>query len=577
MDSKKICAVCGQECTLHCSACKMLHWKEHKMQCKTLQKQFINEFNPLMKILSSTELLKDEKALKLNTLLHQYKTEDGFDQSLLKLFDYETFIAINAELKDVKSAIEAALINILDPLSTLVFEIQKNRRMFFQDIKPTPLLSEMEKSGLITKFEEIIKLRQTKDKKDKKFKLYGYISEQVARTYLLMMNSRNIRKEMQELFYGVITTHQQIEENSKFENESMFGLNANDPQTESCMTQIIDSLHFIKDTKKFNSNNDTFLSTYLYQDNKLNRKIAELIHINCPEYLNCGSKRIKMNESKMCLGLQVFAFNQLNQLQARNSQLFVSLNKQHNFTEHLIKIVIDFANANKFYQSQYEEEEENMYIDCTSQAHNAVILLCALLNINDNDYNTMKQIPELISSLFKFSKCKNIKFAQLFFMDQSDKTEQELAQYGLTCLRQIIDNGDKAALESISNQSFVNQTIDIIGIAGGHGAQDDNVIVSGLQNIISFFNFLHRGRQTQNVPVQMKQKQSQSLQLNILHLKQSEEQLEAEGGTEEIEPLLLNKGTLKFIGQINKEALQAKGAILNVDQPMPDYNPCTTQ
>ncbi|KAA6370010.1 MAG: hypothetical protein EZS28_034463, partial [Streblomastix strix] len=117
------------------------------------------------------------------------------------------------------------------------------------------------------------------------------------------------------------------------------------------------------------------------------------------------------------------------------------------------------------------------------------------------------------------------------------------------------------------------QTVDVIGIAGGHGTQDENITVNALKNIINFFTFLHRGRDINNVPVHQQQRQLQPLQLNLSHLKESEEQLEAEGGTEEIEPQIFNEGKLQFIGETNKEAIKAKFAILNIDQHQPGYNP----
>ncbi|KAA6330700.1 MAG: hypothetical protein EZS28_053467, partial [Streblomastix strix] len=67
------------------------------------------------------------------------------------------------------------------------------------------------------------------------------------------------------------------------------------------------------------------------------------------------------------------------------------------------------------------------------------------------------------------------------------------------CLKQIINNGDKMALGSVSNQLFVTQTVDVIGIAGGHRIQDENITVNALKVVINFFTFLHRGRDINNV------------------------------------------------------------------------------
>ncbi|KAA6358307.1 MAG: hypothetical protein EZS28_046165, partial [Streblomastix strix] len=90
-----------------------------------------------------------------------------------------------------------------------------------------------------------------------------------------------------------------------------------------------------------------------------------------------------------------------------------------------------------------------------------------------------------------------------------------------------------------------------IGTAGGSGDENDEDIWKGLSHIYWFLRYLHEGKIYIWKPF---------VQPLPLHVRMSEEQMEEEGGIEEIEAQRNNKGDS---GSIKYEANRAKAATLN--------------
>ncbi|KAA6364820.1 MAG: hypothetical protein EZS28_039653, partial [Streblomastix strix] len=101
-----------------------------------------------------------------------------------------------------------------------------------------------------------------------------------------------------------------------------------------------------------------------------------------------------------------------------------------------------------------------------------------------------------------------------------------------------------------------------ISTASGSGEEQDGEIFQGLYCISKFLKYLHQG--------------NYSFPPQPLLVRRSDEQIEEEGGNEEIESQIINEGN--FFGcNIKDEANEAKGWILNyfIDQgnQRPDCHP----
>ncbi|KAA6399886.1 MAG: hypothetical protein EZS28_004585 [Streblomastix strix] len=88
-------------------------------------------------------------------------------------------------------------------------------------------------------------------------------------------------------------------------------------------------------------------------------------------------------------------------------------------------------------------------------------------------------------------------------------------------------------------------------IASGQGEEQDEQIWNGLNRISWFFCCLYEGRNNRE----------SSFPRQPILAKRSQEQIEEEGGSEEIETLLINKGNQNY--NIKGNAKWAKRSILN--------------
>ncbi|KAA6366187.1 MAG: hypothetical protein EZS28_038286 [Streblomastix strix] len=99
-----------------------------------------------------------------------------------------------------------------------------------------------------------------------------------------------------------------------------------------------------------------------------------------------------------------------------------------------------------------------------------------------------------------------------------------------------------------------------VGMFDGCQVNNNEGIRSALSNIGCFFNRIHEGRKIYYEDIDG----YISFPLQPELAKHSEEQIEEEGGNEEIEALLINEGRKKFDDDsINDRAIRAKYAILN--------------
>ncbi|KAA6366116.1 MAG: hypothetical protein EZS28_038357, partial [Streblomastix strix] len=119
------------------------------------------------------------------------------------------------------------------------------------------------------------------------------------------------------------------------------------------------------------------------------------------------------------------------------------------------------------------------------------------------------------------------------------------------CLLHIQQYGDASDQSELVNANYSKVLVIAINTASGSGEEEDDEIFEGLNSIFQFLGYLIQGRNY-----------SATFQPQPLLARRSNEQIEEEGGNEEIDSQLINKGKGSF-WSIKNNANGAKGWILN--------------
>ncbi|KAA6386979.1 MAG: hypothetical protein EZS28_017494 [Streblomastix strix] len=150
--------------------------------------------------------------------------------------------------------------------------------------------------------------------------------------------------------------------------------------------------------------------------------------------------------------------------------------------------------------------------------------------------------------------------------EEEDRKASLIRSESGQCLYRIQIYGDESTQSELVSSEYAVISVLQVSTAGGDGEQEDFGIFSGLYNISEFLKSLYQGRQTDNINPGPPFPQQISL------ARRSNEQIEEEGGNEEIEAQLINKG--EIFGQIKQTAKNSKCQLLNyfIDQRNPRPN-----
>ncbi|KAA6375343.1 MAG: hypothetical protein EZS28_029130, partial [Streblomastix strix] len=181
--------------------------------------------------------------------------------------------------------------------------------------------------------------------------------------------------------------------------------------------------------------------------------------------------------------------------------------------------------------------------------HNIILHLThsiiKLIDYNNNKCKEVINTPKALHSLCTLTCYKiNIHFSQ-----ENDQQTFAVRHSSRRCLWQIQYYGDASVHSELVNARYARVLVIAISTASGSGEEQDEEIWSGLTSISKFLRDIHQGKQNSFPP-------------QPLLVRRSDEQIEEEGGNEEIDSQLINKGN--FFGcNIKDEANRAKGRILN--------------
>ncbi|KAA6366790.1 MAG: hypothetical protein EZS28_037683 [Streblomastix strix] len=162
----------------------------------------------------------------------------------------------------------------------------------------------------------------------------------------------------------------------------------------------------------------------------------------------------------------------------------------------------------------------------------------------------MIHTPNLLHSLIQLNRY-NI---NNHINEEKDREALIIRDRSRLCLGNIQKYGDESTQFELVSSEYAGVQVLQVSTAGGDGEQDDGQIFDGLYNISEFLKSLYQGRQTNypNSGPKFPQQISLARRLN--------EQIEEEGGNEEVESQLINKWNNE---NINDQANRAKAEILN--------------
>ncbi|KAA6357735.1 MAG: hypothetical protein EZS28_046738 [Streblomastix strix] len=239
----------------------------------------------------------------------------------------------------------------------------------------------------------------------------------------------------------------------------------------------------------------------------MEERICPLIHLNCPTDLNC-QQCINIPQSPALQELKSDVFQSLTEVSDDDQEFKNMIENDHNIIPHLTHSIIN----------------------------------------NDNICKDVINTPKALHSLITLSGYKlNIHFSQ-----ENDQQTLSVRHSSRGCLGNIQEYGDASVQTELVNARYARALVIAVSTASGSGEEQDDEICDGLSSISNFLRDIHQG--------------DYSFPPQPLLVRRSVEQIEEEGGNEEIESQIINKG--HFGRNIKDEANRAKGEILNyfIDQ-----------
>ncbi|KAA6399843.1 MAG: hypothetical protein EZS28_004628 [Streblomastix strix] len=209
--------------------------------------------------------------------------------------------------------------------------------------------------------------------------------------------------------------------------------------------------------------------------------------------------------------------------------------------------VISFANSYTLIKERKQNEQSES--ESTSSLTNIISCLKSLKSQfqNDNKRKELIQTPNLIRSLAVLACYKH----NIHLNEEYNQQTLSIRFNSRNCLSWIHYYGNALNHAQLVNIKYAGMLVIVISTAGGQGEEYDNEINDTLIYIQQFLDNLHLGG-------------NYSPYFSPQHklARRSEEQIEEEGGIEEIEAQFVNNGKV-FSGFIKDQVKWTKAAALN--------------
>ncbi|KAA6382711.1 MAG: hypothetical protein EZS28_021762 [Streblomastix strix] len=236
----------------------------------------------------------------------------------------------------------------------------------------------------------------------------------------------------------------------------------------------------------------------------MKERICPLIHLNCQTDLNC-QQCINIPQSPAIIELKSAIFQTLAEVSNDNKEFIDMLVNDHNIIPHLTHPLI-------------------------------------YLNRNDNICKVVINTPKALHSLITLTSYK----ISIHFSQKNDQQSFKVRHSSRVCLEQILLFGVASAQTELVNTNYARVLVIAISTASGSGEEQDEEIFYELVHISKFLRHLYQ--------------EDYSFPPQPLLVRRSVEQIEEEGGNEEIDSQLINKG---YRGNIKDELNEVKGEMLN--------------
>ncbi|KAA6343904.1 MAG: hypothetical protein EZS28_052274, partial [Streblomastix strix] len=216
---------------------------------------------------------------------------------------------------------------------------------------------------------------------------------------------------------------------------------------------------------------------------------------------------------------------------------------------HLTHPLIQFASQSQLDKKTDSLEQHNQQkSESTSSLQLITQSLNLLNNLINNNITKCKEVSYITNALHSFCALTNYKI-NIHFSQEIDKQTFAVRSSNRHCLSLIKLYGDASVHTELINARYARVLVIAISTAGGTGEEQDLGIYDGLDRISEFIRCLNQGRNYEpTFPPQP------------LLGRRSVEQIEEEGGNEEIDSKLINKGNYSHI---KTDANEAKRMILN--------------
>ncbi|KAA6365742.1 MAG: hypothetical protein EZS28_038731 [Streblomastix strix] len=281
-------------------------------------------------------------------------------------------------------------------------------------------------------------------------------------------------------------------------------------------------------------------------------RICQLIHLNCPPDINC-QYCINVPQSPAIQELKSAVFKALFDASNNGFDFQDILVNDLNIVPHLTHPLIQFASQSQLDKNTDSQEQHDQQ---QTESSPSLSLITQSLNLlssvigNNNNNNICNVVINTSNALHSFYTLTNYKI-NIHFSQEIDNQTFKVRSSSRRCLRYIQYSGDTSVHTELVNANYVRVLVIAISTASGSGEEQDLEIYWGLDKISDFIRCLNKGRNDYEP----------SFPPQPLLARRSDEQIEEEGGNEEVESQLINKG---FNGDIKTDANRAKIAIQNI-------------
>ncbi|KAA6377989.1 MAG: hypothetical protein EZS28_026483 [Streblomastix strix] len=168
-------------------------------------------------------------------------------------------------------------------------------------------------------------------------------------------------------------------------------------------------------------------------------------------------------------------------------------------------------------------------------------LLHDILLGNPDNCKQAAYTPKVLISLIKLSLCKHIKD-----FDREEKKETDkVRNFSLCCLQEIQRLGDLSVQYDLIEKGYIRALIHAASLCGGSSMQNDIWVFVKLQSTFQIYRDLNDGRIQQTFNQKFASFAPQSYLTDCV-----KDQIELEGGNEEVDALIFNIGWFNKVKDI---------------------------